>query len=460
MQTIKLPANKAAIDGVWVPRPHQAKGWEYLLSGGKRLVEVDHRRAGKDEMSLAWACVAAHNRIGTYWHMLPEAAQARKAIWTAVDEERGVRRIDLAFPPEIRKRTRDQDMFIEFKNGSTWQVVGSDNFNSLVGSPPVGLVYSEFALANPYAWSYLRPILRNNGGWAIFISTPRGRNTLYRLWKYALEQDNDWLSVFNRADETGVFTSEQLEQERREYINEYGEVMGTALFEQEYLCSWDAAVPGAYWGQELTQLERDGRFGNFPHNPSLPVIVSDDIGVNDTNVKLYWQVNGPQITLIDWDAWTGCGVQTHAKTMVEKGREKGYHYVQQIYPHDIKVREWGSDGQTRKATARKFIPCPITPAPDASGVKGIGLHEGIDIFRRLIPRLYVNENCREVLEMWKQYHAEYDDSNQTLRKQPHHDNSSNYADSARYFAITPWIKSADEWGADLDYSYLNKAIGQ
>ena len=119
----------------WKPRPYQRRLWDYLETGGKRAVAVWHRRAGKDEVCLHWAACAAMQRIGNYWHMLPEASQARKAIWDAINPHTGKRRIDEAFPPTIRVGLRDEDMRIRLVNGSSWQIVGSDNFNSLVGPP-------------------------------------------------------------------------------------------------------------------------------------------------------------------------------------------------------------------------------------------------------------------------------------------------------------------------------------
>ena len=114
------------------------------------------------------------HRPAVYWHMLPQKEQARKAIWTSVNPHTGRRRVDEAFPHEIRKRTLEHEMMIEFVNGSVWQVVGSDNFNSLVGAALGGIVYSEWALANPAARAYLRPIIAESRGWQIFITTPRG----------------------------------------------------------------------------------------------------------------------------------------------------------------------------------------------------------------------------------------------------------------------------------------------
>lgn len=169
---IKLPNN-------WQPRNYQRPAWDYLESGGLHAELTWHRRSGKDEICMHRTACAAFERKANYWHMLPEYGQARKAIWDAVNPHTGIRRIDEAFPQELRKATRNHEMSIEFLNGSTWQLVGSDNYNSLVGSTPAGIVYSEWALSDPQVRAYLRPIIAENKGWQIFITTPRGRNHAY-----------------------------------------------------------------------------------------------------------------------------------------------------------------------------------------------------------------------------------------------------------------------------------------
>src|SRR3990167_7839845 len=125
-RTIRLPANN------WTPRKYQRRLWDYLESGGLRAVAIWHRRAGKDEVALNYTATQAFERAAGYWHMLPGAAQSRKAIWDAVNPHTGKRRIDEAFPIAARASWRDSDMFIRFPTEATWQVVGSDNFQSLV----------------------------------------------------------------------------------------------------------------------------------------------------------------------------------------------------------------------------------------------------------------------------------------------------------------------------------------
>ena len=170
----------------WRPRPHQRRLWRHLREdAGKRAIAIWHRRAGKDEVCLHSTAVAALTRAGNYWHCLPEYLQGRKAIWTAINPHTGRRRIDEAFPPVLRSSTNDNEMFIRFVNGSTWQVVGSDRYDATVGASVAGVVYSEWALANPSAWGYHRPMLEENNGWAVFISTPRGRNHCKDMFEHA-----------------------------------------------------------------------------------------------------------------------------------------------------------------------------------------------------------------------------------------------------------------------------------
>ena len=135
---IRLPANG------WKARPHQERLWAFLGQAiepnavGKRAVAVWHRRAGKDSLAINFAAVAARRRPANYWHMLPTATQGRKVVWEGIDGQ-GRRMIDQAFPPGQRTGKLDDEMLLRLKGGSTWQVVGSDNFDRLVGANPAGV---------------------------------------------------------------------------------------------------------------------------------------------------------------------------------------------------------------------------------------------------------------------------------------------------------------------------------
>jgi hypothetical protein len=192
---------------------------------------VWHRRAGKDSATLNMTARDMFQRVGTYWHLFPEQTQARRAIWNGIDGS-GRRIVDQFLPPEVRKRRSDQEMLIETVNGSMWQMAGSDNYDSLVGSNPVGVVFSEWSLANPEAWEYIRPIIVENNGWALFIYTPRGRNHGHRTYQNALSSDG-WFAERLTVDDTGLIAPQQIQDEREAGMSE-------SKVRQEFFCSFEA----------------------------------------------------------------------------------------------------------------------------------------------------------------------------------------------------------------------------
>jgi len=213
----------------WIPRQYQIPLVSYLEDGGKRAVAVWHRRAGKDTVALNMTAAAAVQRVGTYWHMLPQQAQARKVIWDGINRH-GKRMIDQAFPEGIRESYSNQEMKIQLANGSIWQLCGSDNFDSLVGSNPVGVVFSEFSIAKPECWDFIRPILAENGGWALFIYTPRGKNHAYTLYEKAKMNPN-WYSEILTVEDTNAIPIQAVEEERESGMSE-------EMIRQEFYCSF------------------------------------------------------------------------------------------------------------------------------------------------------------------------------------------------------------------------------
>ena len=338
MTKIRLPNN-------WEPRWYQRDLWDALEKGAKRAFAICHRRWGKDDVALHRAAVAAFKRPGNYWHLLPQAEHARRAIWDVVNPHTGKRRIDEAFPPALRKRTRNDQMLIEFVNGSTWQVLGSDNYNQYIGASPVGVVFSEFALADPAAWAFIRPILLENGGWSLFITTSRGRNHAVTFFE-AAQSDSAWVAVLSRATDTDVFTPSQLGSELQDMQREFGETEGRMRFEQEYMCSFEAPQSGSVWGAEMLELEKSGRVCAIPHDPRIGVETWWDLGMRNATVVWFTQTTGREVRVIDHLRIVGGGLP---EASIELQR-KPYRYIAHHAPHDIAVRELGT-GKSRQETA-------------------------------------------------------------------------------------------------------------
>lgn len=422
MAVIQLPNG-------WKPRPYQRKVWKYWEDGGRQANLIWHRRSGKDDIALHRTAVAAFERPGTYWHMLPEAAHARKAIWTAVNPHTGKRRIDEAFPHALRKTTREQEMFIEFVNGSTWQVGGSDRYNSLVGSSPAGVVFSEWALANPAAWGYVRPMLLENGGWSIFITTPRGHNHAEKMHKVARDTPGAFAQILT-ADKTGVFTAEQLEGERIALIGEHGPDFGQALFDQEYFCSFDAAILGSYYGAWITKLKSEGRFRDVPIDPALPVHTAWDLGHTDDTSIWFYQVPYGEVHFVGCYSASGFGIDHYIDYVRDWYRGTGAKQGPLFLPHDAKAKTFASGGKsTEEQFAKAFGWSNVRIVPMLS------VQDGIQATREMLKRSYFDLSCEDGLEALAQYQREWDDNKKCFRESPKHDWTSHIADSARMAAV-------------------------
>jgi phage terminase large subunit len=406
----------------WYTRPYQDDAWKYLASGGRRAVCVWHRRSGKDELALHWTATACMEKPATYWHMLPQANQARKAIWEAVNPHTGKRRIDEAFPHEIRSNTREQEMMIKFVNGATWQVVGSDNFNALVGSPPYGIVFSEYSLADPAAWDYLRPILAENGGWALFIYTARGKNHGYTLYRMA-QRNPDWFSQRLTVDETKAISAKTIEDERNSGMSE-------DMIQQEYYCSFDAANPGAYYGKEMAQAWKEGRVCHVPVEQGVDCETWWDLGMDDSMSIWITQTVGRELRAINYIEHSGEGLGYYAKQLKNFAEEVGINYVRHVMPHDIEVRELGT-GKSRKDVARGMGIKPIEVAPK------LEIEDGIDAVRRTLPFCWFDEmRCAKGIAALTEYSKDWDEKGRVFALRPKHNWASHGADAFRTLGVT------------------------
>lgn len=421
----ETPSISQGLPLVWQPRPYQVDLWEALLGGAKRADVVAHRRWGKDEVALHWAAGAAWRRPGSYWHLLPETAQGRKAIWDAVNPHTGRRRIEEAFPPMMQPTFRESEMQVELGNGSTWQVMGSDNYNSLMGASVAGVVMSEWALATPEAWAHIRPILLENDGWALFLWTPRGRNHAARAFE-SRRGDPDWFCLKSPATETDVFTREQLEREKRELIAELGSVEeGQARFASEYLVDFDAAAPGTYYASLLAEAERAGRVGRVPVDPSLRVDTAWDLGIDDYTAIWFFQQAGREIRVVDYFETNGEGLEAVVRRAIA---DKPYLWGAHHLPHDVMVREL-TTGRSRHDTlgsmglSRIVVGAPTDP------------EERVNAARLMIPMCWFDaERCGPGLERLRGYRKRWSRATRSYAG-PLHDQASHGADAFGEFAL-------------------------
>jgi phage terminase large subunit len=459
----------------WKPRWYQLPSWCAWEQGCKRELLIWHRRAGKDDVALHKAAVAAHLRPANYWHCLPSYEQARKAIWEAVNPHSGKKRIDEAFPREIRSHTRNDTMTIEFRCGSVWRVVGSDNPDSLVGAPPAGIVFSEFARANPTAWGLLAPILNENKGWASFITTPVGRNHLYGLYqevrgdRWSPANPRGWYAEVLTVDQTKFISREQIEDDRRTYRGLFGAEAADALILQEYWCSFEASILGAYWGRALAELEQQGRIRHVPHERSYPVNTAWDLGVGkDGGMAIWWwQALGSEIRVLDFYEAHNYGIGHYAELIKRKAKERGWTMGTDYVPHDARVKEMSAFGTAEmecltcngKKIVRGGVPCPTCGGEGRLIAENVakqrvevmiecGLRpkvtlqvakkqDGISAVHQILPRVWFddNEGNGRGLESLRQYRTEWDDETKKFTDKPRHDWTSHGADAFQTMAL-------------------------
>lgn len=356
--------------------------------------------------------------VGAYYYIFPTFTQAKRVIWEGLDKD-GKRILD-HFPKElIDGKPNDTEMKLRYKNGSLFQLVGSDNVDSIVGTNPIGVVFSEYALQDPVAWGFIRPILAENGGWAIFVSTVRGENHFYDLYELA-KNTPGWFCRMDKASETNVISKEVLDSERQEIIRLYG---NDALYQQEYECNFTVPIAGAYYADNIMMAYRDGRVGNVPHEPRITVDTWWDLGINDRMAIWFTQSIGQELRIIDFMDGTGQGLPFY----IAKMKEKGYIFGKHTAPHDIEVRELTS-GRSRRDTAQALgISFDVAPK--------LPIIDGIDAVRNLFPKIWVDAvKCKDGLNALKNYRKQYDEKRKTYLNQPFHDWSSNAADAFRTLA--------------------------
>jgi phage terminase large subunit len=403
----------------FTPRDYQLPVLQALDSGYKRIIQVWHRRCGKDKTDINIIAKKHIERIGAYYYFFPTYKQGKKILWEGTDKD-GFRFIH-HFPSPLIESIDNTEMKIRFNNGSLFQIIGVENIDSVVGTNPIGCVWSEFSLQNPKGWDFIRPIHAENGGWDIFNWTPRGKNHAYDMHQMALEDPARWFVHVLTVDDTKIIPQDVLDQERREIIAKNGD---DSIFLQEYYCSYTAAIMGAYYAKQYEQAEKEGRFTNVPYDPALKVHTVWDLGISDAMSVGFYQSAGLERRMIDYLEVTGKGLPEMAKILQEKPYVYGKHFA----PHDIKVRELGT-GKSRLEVAEGLgIKFELVPE--------VSIQDGIDAGRRFFAKLWVDKTkCKDWLRLIPQYTKEYDEEKKIYKDRPNHDWTSHGADMFRYTAL-------------------------
>lgn len=426
------------------PRPYQLPLIDALENKKyKRLLCIWPRRAGKDLVAYNLVIRAALERVGVYFIIYPNYNQGRKILWDNVSN--GERVLDF-LPSALVESRNEQQMRIRLINGSVIQVVGSDNYdNSLVGTNPVGVVFSEYSISDPRAWNFVQPILAENDGWALFISTVRGRNHLYELYQIAINNPEKWFCTKLSVEDTSHISLTEIAR-----MITSGEI-SEDLARQEFWNSFDRGIEGSYYSKYIDRMRVNGQIGMVPYEPAFKVHTAWDIG-NDCTSIIFFQNVGQIVRIIDYyeNSGAGNGLEHYVKIVMNKE----YIYGRHIFPHDMNVTEWGGSRMTRLEKARQL------------GISGMiadkkDIDDGIEAVRSALSKIWIDEKqCSRLIKALENYRQEYDSKRNTYKGYPLHDQFSHACDAMRYLCITlPKTRDGLTSPSELDRRYQEATYG-
>jgi phage terminase large subunit len=377
---------------------------------------VAHRRFGKtvgciNELIKAALTNARQFPPPRYSYIAPTYAQAKDVAWSYL-------KYYSAPIPGIQ--ASESELWVEYPNGARIRLYGADNYDRLRGTYNDGVTIDEPAQMDPRAWpEVIRPTLSDYGGWATFIGTPKGRD-----WFYKIDRDDTgaelpgWFRRILKASETGIIRADELESLKVGLTDEQ--------FAQEFECSFEAAVIGAYYGKLMGQAEAEKRITGVPYEPASQVYTAWDLGIRDSTAIWFAQVVGREIRILDYYEATGADLGHYVREIV--GRP--YVYGGHIVPHDAQAKELGT-GKSRLEILESLGLKNIQIAPMHR------VEDGINAVRTVIPRCWFEaKKCVRGIDALKLYRAEYDDKLQALKPRPVHDWTSHAADAFRYLAMT------------------------
>ena len=378
-------------------------------------VIVAHRRCGKTVACINDLIVKSlleNKKHAQYAYIAPYYSQAKSVAWRYLER----------FAEPVMTKSNQSELWVELINGARIRLFGADNPDSLRGNFLDGVVLDEMADMKPSLWGeIIRPLLADRLGWATFIGTPKGHNSFYDIYNEATKKPN-WYTKVLRADQTNLLPQSELDDAKAS--------MSDNQYEQEFLCSFEAAILGAYYGQEMRRLTDLERITNIDYDPMFPCHTAWDLGFNDSTSIWWFQVVYGEIRVLDHHSSNGQAIPYYTGLLAQKEDEFGYKYGYHYLPHDARAKTLASGG--------KSIIEQISAKIDIKHLKivpNLSLQDGIQATRLALTRAWFDNRCEEGIECLRQYQREWDDDKKVFRDRPKHDWTSHSADAFRYLSI-------------------------
>lgn len=410
------------IEIAYKPREQQLAIHE-LMDSKRFGVVVAHRRMGKTVSAINHLIKDAllnQKEAPRYAYIAPTYGQAKRVAWDYL----------VKYADPLGGTSNISELRVDFW-GRRIQLYGSDNPDSLRGQYFDGVIVDEVGDQNPKIWTdIIRPSIVDRKGWCLFIGTPKGHNHFKELRDRAKTEDGWGLLEF-KASETGVVDSVELKAAKNE--------MGESKYAQEFECSFDAPVEGSYYGEILGELEEKKHMQEIPWEELSRTFTAWDLGMGDSTSIWVAQLVGSEVRLIDYYENHGVGLDHYVKWIKDNDYTKAEH----ILPHDVRVRELGTGKSRLEMLEESGLDAKIAPR--------MGLDDGIQAVRRLLPRCWFNVPKVQIgLNCLRNYHRDYDEKRKIFYERPLHDWSSHGSDAFRYLAL----------GLDEGHSTWSKPINQ
>jgi phage terminase large subunit len=381
---------------------------------------VAHRRAGKTVAAvndIIRAAITYQGQRGLFAYIAPYRSQAKAVAWQYFQE----------FAAPITESKNEQELTLTLVNGSQVRLYGADNADAMRGLGFSGVYMDEYGDFKPSVFgNVIRPALSDKQGWAVFGGTPKGKNQFWEIYETAQRLPHEWFLLRLPASNSGLLPQGELSAARAQLAEDQ--------YLQEYECSFEAAILGAFFGREMRQAQDDGRICRVPYDSHLPVYTAWDLGFRDDTAIWFYQVGRGEIRVIDFYAVSGEDIHDIAAVVTSKPYKYAKHYL----PHDAKAKSLQTGRSILEQLAAYLDIAKLAVVPD------IGVQSGIQAVRLMLPRVWFDaERCRDGIEALRQYQREYDEDKKAYRQSPRHDWTSHPSDAFRMLAVS-WSETADK----------------
>ncbi len=392
-----------------------------MVKDNRFTVVVAHRRMGKTVSAinqLIHSSLLCDKPNPRFAYIAPTYSQCKRIAWDYL----------LEYTRPLGAIANIAELRVDFM-GRRISLYGADSPDSLRGIYLDGVVIDEIGDINPSIFTeVVRPALTDRLGYAMFIGTPKGNNHFKDLRDKASQKIDNWTLLEFKSSDTNLIDKTELASAKVE--------MGDDKYNQEFECSFNAAVEGSYYGKLINELEEKKQITTIPREPLSKTYCAWDLGIADSTAIWVAQLVGKEIRLVDYYEGHSQGLDAYVTWL----RNNDWDKATQLLPHDVEVRELGT-GKSRKEMLEQS-------GLEITVVKRLPIADGIQAVRQILPRCWFDKDVKKGLDALRNYRRNYDEKRNVFYDSPLHDWCSHASDAFRYLAVG-LDESDSSWSSPL-----------